>query len=229
MNAKYQFRTLVSVLLLTAVTLGTSAQDNDSKPLIKPNFKEIVKTVKDKKSPYYYPTLFKRYLDGDNTMTDMEKFYTYYGYLADDDYEPYGLSVYEDSLRSLMKLDSLSTADTKKALFYLDDILAQDPFDIQMLLNQAFMYKSLKMNTEAQKTFNKMSVVMSALIQTGDALSKKTAIYVINIHQEYDYMYAQGFDPQSQDLTGHYDHFILEPNEENISHMYFDISAFINK
>jgi len=229
MNAKYKIWTPISVLCFTTIILGVSAQDNNSRPYVKPNFKQIVKTVKDKSSAYYYPNLFKRYQDGDNMMTDLEQFYTYYGYISTEDYEPYALSVYEDSLRDLLKLDSLTSNDAKKALFYLDDILAQDPFNIQMLLNQAFMYKSLKMNTEAQKTFNKMGIVMGALLQTGDALSKKTAIYVINIQQEYDYIYAQGFDPQSQDVTGHYDHIVLAPNDENFTDMYFDISAFIGK
>lgn len=230
MKSKYSF--IISILGLVILTSSISADGQEvpeTKKFIKPDYNQIIKIVKDKNSNYYYPNLFKRYLEGDNSLTDMEKFYTYYGYITNDNYEPYALSEYEDSLHILINLDSLTTADTKRALFYLNDILEQDPFNIQMLLSQAFMYKSLKMGNEAQKAINKMGIVMEALSLTGDAMSKKTAIFVINLHQEYDYIYVMGLDPQIQEQVSHFDHFTLLPNDNNIPEMYFDISAFIDK
>ena len=60
-------------------TVRTQAPDNDA----------ILRETINSASPYYYPTLFTRYLTGDTTLTDTDYRYLYYGFVWRPEYKPF--------------------------------------------------------------------------------------------------------------------------------------------
>ena len=54
-----------------------------------PDFDAIEKDVNEPSSHYYYPKLFKRFCDGDTTMTPVELERVYYGFSFQEDFEAY--------------------------------------------------------------------------------------------------------------------------------------------
>ena len=88
-------------LLFLAVTI--SAQNNSFK---QPNYKSIEKNIKKKKSVFFYPTLFKKFISSDTSFTLAEKRHLYYGYSFNENYSPYGSSSFKDSVFSVFDHDT---------------------------------------------------------------------------------------------------------------------------
>ena len=49
---------------------------------------DIIRQTLDSESPYYYPNLMLRYQSGDDSMTEEDYHYLYYGYAYQDAYKP---------------------------------------------------------------------------------------------------------------------------------------------
>ena len=92
------------LLLMAVVSLGTmisvSAQDSTLYRPQVPDNDQILKDVLNGMSPYYYPVLFMRYMEGDTTLTLEDYRHLYYGYAWQPEYEPFDKpQVKEDLLR----------------------------------------------------------------------------------------------------------------------------------
>ena len=91
------------------------AQNTEIKPV---KFKKISKEIKKKKSPYYYPLLFQRYLELDTSLTAEEFKYLYYGFSFQAEYQPYGTPLLRDAIMSTG--DGLSE-NTAFVVIYIPD------------------------------------------------------------------------------------------------------------
>ena len=67
-----------------------------------PDEEDIQNKTMDAESPFYYPSLMMRYNAGDETLTDEDYHYLYYGYAYQESYKPL------DSNPDLDKLLSVS-------------------------------------------------------------------------------------------------------------------------
>ena len=79
-------------------TVRTQAPDNDA----------ILRETINSASPYYYPTLFTRYLTGDTTLTDTDYRYLYYGFVWRPEYKPFETPAARDKILQILEADSLN-------------------------------------------------------------------------------------------------------------------------
>jgi hypothetical protein len=103
--------------------------------------------------------------------------------------------------------------------------LITEPFNCQYLTYQVIAYDALNNPIEAGKSISKVRCIMDALISTGDGFSEGTAIYVISIGNEYDYLFLRNLSVRMQEATyeGH-DILYLKSNKYGLSELWFDIS-----
>ena len=128
-------------------------------------------------------------------------------------------------LISSTNLFSQTAEEWKKLVSLLDISLTAEPFNCRYLYYQSIAYDALKNSKEADKNLRKMQLITNALISTGDGLSKESAIHVIAVPSEYDYLFVHNFSAQSQSLIdGVYDVLYLKPNEAGLEAFWFDIS-----
>lgn len=195
----------------------------------KPNYKQIEKEISDKQSIYFYPSLFKRYLVADSTMTLNEKRNVYYGYTFQNDYSPYAHSSYYDSLKLVLKKKQPNNDELSMIINFSDSILAKNPFDLRALNYQLYAYESLQKQEEFNKKIVQMRIIVDALLSSGDGLKKKTAYYVIFTSHEYDLLYILGLEfGGSLSLIEHYDYLKVTQNSKKIEGLYFDVSPCLN-
>ena len=69
---------LTAALLLLPRPAAAAAPDED----------DIIDRTMDASSPYYYTSLMMRYNAGDETLTDEDYHYLYYGYAYQEEYKP---------------------------------------------------------------------------------------------------------------------------------------------
>ena len=82
------------------------------------------------------------------------------------------------------------------------------------------------------KEFHKQVIngLLNSIRESGQGNSTETAMYVINISEEYDFIYLSGFRPLRQELIEengrHYDRLITDGGDGRKYQFYFDVTDF---
>ena len=218
---------LKNVLILfvcSAFLGGASFGQNFEAPV----YKKIEKAVKKKSSSLYYPNLMERFLAADSTLSLEERKHLYYGYTFQDDYSPYASSDYQDSLRTLFNSGELSEDDIRKTVAFSDSVLAQNPFDLRAINFKLNAFNRLKLQKEFDQSVIRMTMILDAIMYSGDGMTKETAFYVITVSHEYDVLSILELNSVGQSLIEHYDYLELAENNAGIEGLYFDITPCLS-
>jgi len=195
----------------------------------KPDYEIIKINIQKNNSNLFYDVLLKRFLESDSTMTWVEKRHLYYGYSFHKNYQPYGISNYMDSLRSVSKKVSLEVEDYSKIIKYTNEMLNENPFDLKALNYQLFALENKGDQANFNKRLVQLGIIFDAILSSGNGTSKKEAFYVIDPSHEYEILQILGFNfGGSQKLIDHYDYLTLEKNDANLKGLYFDVSRSLN-
>ena len=120
---------LLAILLFFAPLCAQSQQDTnvstDTMPqyseFLAPNYEWLGRAITDPTSPFYYPTLLKRFADADTSLTIEDLHCLYYGYVLQDDYNPYIRLDEEEQAREILNQDKVTKKDAEKALKLLNE------------------------------------------------------------------------------------------------------------
>jgi hypothetical protein len=216
---------IIISLMLPASIL--QAQDEEFLPL---NFKKLKKEIKKKKSDFYYPVLYKRYLDLDTTLTVTEFRHLYYGFTFQADYSPYGIPSRQDSLLSYLSRDDLIQAEYAIAGRIGGDLLKEAPFRLRETFITALTNEVAGNTDLSSRYFNFYEKQVDAIMSTGDGLSTKTAFVVIYVQDEYEILEVLGFEFNGNQhlLQGGYDMLELNENPYGIDALYFDVNRLLD-
>ena len=196
---------------------------------VKPDYDRIKQNIEDKQSNFYYAKLWDKYQMGDVSMTLEEKQHLYYGYVFNDKYSPYASANNTEKIYAILNKQNPSDKEWENLVSLLNTALIVEPFCCRYLYYQTIAYNNLNKPFEANRIFAKIQIIEDALISTGDGLSKETAIHVIAVSNEYDYLFLNQLSRQSQALvSGLYDVLYLAPNETGLEEMWFDVSQSFN-
>ena len=192
---------------------------------VKPDYKQIKLNIENKQSNFYYSKLWDRFQQGDSTMTLEEKRHLYYGYVHNKNYAPYSGSYDSKQVNAILDKEKPTKEEWEKLVSLLNTSLSIEPFSCRYLYYQSVAYKALNRSIDADKNMNKIRSIVDALISTGDGLSKETAIHVIAVPSEYDYLFLNNLSMQSQVfVNGGYDVLYLQQNEDGLEEMWFDVT-----
>jgi len=196
----------------------------------RPDYELIKKNIEDKSSDFYYPILFERYLSGDKTLNLEESRHIYYGYRYHKDYSPYSRTDTKltDKIRRLLNKESLSTKEMKSLIKLIDKSLEIELFDVRYMSYQRHFYKELGEMEKFEKVGAKIDVVVNSLLSSGRGLDKENPIYVVNVNNEYDYLFIWGLSSKSQALIDSFDYLKLSENQYDIEGLYFEISPCLD-
>lgn len=216
---------LSTIFLLALFGLQGQEQEFQS-----PDYAEIEKVTKDKDSEYYYPQLMARFNNADTTLTIEHLRALYYGSMFQKGYSPYGMSPNRNELNAILSKDTMDKADYAKALEYVNGILEESPFNIRDLYLLVTLQHDLGDTTAARQTYIKRSMVIDAIVSTGNGLEEETAWHVVSVSHEYDLLRVFGFTfGGTQSLTNNCrDHLEVEENEYDIKGLYFNVCQLMS-
>ena len=189
-----------------------------------PDYKRIKKEINTKGSEFYYPELLRRFQETDRTLSLEQVRHFYYGAATKSDYNPYQFSLLHELNEALGK------EDLEEAASIIDKQLSDDPTNLQFYEHK--MMLQIKQygrdSKEADDAFFQVFMLSSAILSSGDGLSKESAIHVINIGDEYAILNMYGLSLKMQSLIVEegqkYDKMDLEPNKYGWESLYFNIS-----
>ncbi len=196
---------------------------------VKPDYDQIKSDIENKQSNFYYSKLWDRYQRGDSTMTLEEKRHLYYGYVFNKKYSPYSSSNNAKQVNAILDKENPTKKEWEKLVSLLNTSLSAEPFNFRYLYYQSIAYDALNKPVDSNKNIKKIRCIVDALNSTGDGLLKETAIHVIAVSSEYDYLFLNNLSSQSQALmNGGYDVLYLRPNEDGLEEMWFDVNQSLN-
>jgi len=214
-------------LLIVFIFFNNYAQTHEFE---KPYYVLIEKNVKDKSSPYHYTKLYDRFVKADSTMTLDEKRHLYYGYSFQQEYAPYDRSDAQKELNQILMKDELTNADYEKILVHSAIILKQYPFSVRMKEYRIFSYKELGNYKEAEHETIQATIILDAILSTGDGTTKENSFYVINTLNEYELISILGFEfgGEQRLIDQQYDYLTLNENSYNLKGLYFEVSRSLS-
>ncbi|MDE7125005.1 MAG: DUF4919 domain-containing protein, partial [Muribaculaceae bacterium] len=82
--------TITVASIAASLNIHTMAKNtSDGRRIVRPDLETIKSETTDPTSSRYYPKLMQSYLSNDTTLTAEDFRFLYYGYLFQEDYEPY--------------------------------------------------------------------------------------------------------------------------------------------
>ena len=213
------------------------AEGVEETPLfLSPDFDYLKKVVDDPGSVFYYPTLLKRFIAADTTMSIEELHCLYYGSVLQEGYNPYGSGEKEDvdKVLEILNKENPSKKELKKALKYLNKAIDKSPLDLDLYNYRHYVDVLLYGQESAQADADAFHFValISAILYSGDGKDYSTAFYVISPSHEYAFLGYNGLSFKGQILKNNggksYDVLEITENEYGIENIYFNIDVCFN-
>lgn len=209
---------LLSILSLTAVY----AQEVDA-----PDYKLIRTQIQNVKGPNYYPTLMRRYMANDTTLSMEQYRALYYGFTLQEDFVPYQTE--KKQLFDIRKSLNKSKGSPKlcpEAIQVSQTVLDDNPFDLLAISTISFAYLQLKDTVSYQLWNAKQNALLDAIISSGDGESKESAIHVIDIEHEYEVLNRLGLKVEKDSLCNNQVEYLkVKDNAEDIPGLFFNFGA----
>lgn len=218
--------TFISFFLILFISGIAFPQEDNIDPV---KFKKIKKEIKKKKSPFYYPNLFQRYLELDTTLNMQEFRYLYYGFTFQDEYSPYATPGLRDSLVNFLKREELMAIEYAMTGRIAGDLLKESPFRLRETFIAAVVWEMAGELEMSRKYYHMFETQVEAIMSSGDGLEQKSAFVVIYIPDEYEMVEVLGFKfGMGQALLDDgYDRLNLEDNPYGITELYFNVQRLM--
>ena len=225
---------LISIFIIAILTLSglkAYAQDNPTDTITHnskaPNMEKIKEFADSKK----YNKLMKRYESNDPTLTLNEYRQVYYGYIYQENYNPYNKTDYGKNIAQLYYKENLTRVECDSIIYCAELSLKEDPFNLEQMNYLIHAYRTQKKYNLAEHWQIRLNNVLRAILSTGTGASPEDAWHVIDIGHEYaliNFINHRYIVNKSEFITPHFDHIILKKTNTNTPEgFYFNIKYSI--
>lgn len=190
-----------------------------------PDYNAIEKAVSSKSSEFYYKPLLARYMANDTTLRDIDYTYLYYGYFFNETGDRFEEAMkIKDELTELYKSRVYNDENLKKVIDLSKKYLEIHPFDLDKMDAIYGAASRLEDTVTRAIYFHKIKRLMQTILATGDGKTCETGYHVLEVRHEYFIINAYEYQSKGQSLVGLCDYLELEPNDDKVQGMYFDVS-----
>ncbi|WP_224998736.1 DUF4919 domain-containing protein [Cesiribacter sp. SM1] len=166
----------ITITLLLSLLMSGLAYSQDKVAFDYTNdYGSILKLTKDPNSEIFYDKLFKRFEDGDTTLTNYEMIALQIGYTDNPKYWPYQDISLEREIWDLNEKKEFEKAKSK-----LDTLLTNNPFSILGHREMSYVYSKLGDKSKADLHFQKFDLVVLSVLSTGDGTSYETSWFTLS-------------------------------------------------
>lgn len=208
----------ILTLLLLTVTFSASAQK-----VLTVDLDLIKKNIKDKSSTFYYPSLIKRFENGDTTLTAEQFKHIYYGHSFAGDSSPYSENIGLDTFFKLYKEENFRAA----LPFGLKAIHA-DPVNLKLTFKLLICCHALEQKDSAKLFARRYYPLLDVIYDSGDGKSIETAMVVTTVSDEYEILRDNKLESVGQSLLdGPTDKLVLDQDsqekEPKVKELFFNV------
>lgn len=227
-------RIVFLLIIAVSVCLPHNVSAAPRTTLGKPDLDSIKIASTDPESEFYYPTLFKKFMANDTTMTDEQFQYFYYGTFFQEDYDPYH-GVFRpaqlDDLKPIYQKERQSRSERQMILDYAIAAIEDNPVNIQQLVHRVAVYEKNGKFDLAKIWQYKLNHILLVIASSGTGTDPETARVVVYPEHEYDLLNLAGFTATGQRFEApHYDVItVRQRNANDPEAFYFDIREMLRQ
>ena len=233
---------IVICAVLCSVTLCGAA--NKKLEVRKVDFEEIKKNTQDSNSKKYYPRLMAAFMRNDTTllndtlptgevkrgavMSVDDYRHLYYGYVFQEDYNPFRTSIYSDKLEHLYDKHEFTREESVLIKENARDALRDNIFDLRQMTFFIYALKEIQKNHLAKICQFRLNHIVAAIMSSGQG-TKEHPWVVTSVEHEYNIINFLGYVATShEEIDGGID-FIRVNKRDNKSPegFYFDVSKIM--
>ena len=153
---------------------------------VAPDFDRIKAEVNNPASPYYYPKLMERYERNETIMNLDDYRHLYYGYLFQEDFNPYPSNNILDRNEALYHKSKHTRAELDSIITYANAALADNPFDFTQMDFLIYALRARGKVNLANIWQFRLNHLLQAIASSGTGTDPDNAWYVINPRHEYN-------------------------------------------
>ena len=221
---------LAIIILLTA--FATSAQGLSGLKRERPDLEKIKREITDRTSQYYYPRLMQEFLRNDTLMKIDKYRHLYFGYMFQEDYNPYRSS--ERALTydaTFSRAKKLTRQECDSVIAYAEQALADNPFNLGEMVMLINALRGKGKTNLANIWQYKLNYLLMAIVSSGTGLDEENAWFVIEPQHEYvllnmmDYSVADHvfYDPSYEYIT------VVDSRGNDKGGFYFNIGPLLEE
>ena len=216
--------TIIAALIFVIAVPGV-AQKYEVKPV---DFNEIKEATQDTKSKFFFPRLMKEFESNDTSMTAEEYRYLYYGYVFQEDYNPFRESRYSDMIESLYYNKEFTRSECDTIEKYAELSLDDNIFDLQQMEFFIFALKEKKKYARAAIRQFRLNQIIATILSSGKGTAESPWV-VTSVSHEYYILNKLGYvATEHQTLPGCIDFIAVKPkNDKSPEGFYFDASKLL--
>lgn len=193
-----------------------------------PDNEDILARTIDSSSPYYYPTLFSRYMADDQTLTDDDYYYLYYGYAYSDRYKPFKAIPAEANVLSVMERsgETPTVTQMEDLVRYAREVMQADPFSPKNLNFLVYGYGALGDTLRERIYYDKMQHVLRTIENSGTGVKENSPKHILMFSHAADVLYSRGLDIKRREVVSRTAEYIFLPEKDSLGNKgyYFDFS-----
>ncbi len=181
---------LIAIAACLSVALAFSAFATTAKSAKKtepeaPDFERIKAEVSDPKSQWYYPRLMQQYERNETVMTLDDYRHLYYGYLFQEDFNPYRHNEAVTRNEALYYKNKHTRAELDSIITYARQAIDDNPFDLNQINFLIYALRERGKVNLANIWQYRLNHLLQAIVSSGTGTDKDHAWYVINPRHEY--------------------------------------------
>lgn len=211
----------------------------------KVDFEEIKKTTMDTtNSRTYFPRLLAAFLRNDTTllndtlpsgeivkgevMTIEDYRNLYYGYVFQEDYNPFRMSIYSDKLEHLYDKKEFTREESVMIKENAQDALADNLFDLRQMTFFIYVMKEIKKDNLARIYQFRLNHIVAAIMSSGNG-TKEYPWVVTSLEHIYNIVNFLGYVAVShEEIEGGIDYITINKKDNKSPEgFYFDVSKIM--
>ena len=220
---RYFPASLLCVWLCFWASLTCQAQNNPELSIQGISFETIKEQVTDKEGVYYYPDLLKRFQINDASLKSIDYLMLYYGFVTQEDYNPYKTLALEDSLPKLT-----SARKGQEAIAWAEQILSKTPISLAAYVEKAYALRGINQESLSMVELGKYSQLLQTIMRSGEGSSYEKPLIVISPKDEEIVLLAHKLTVLSKSMNGNsgrfYDVYLVRNEKGKQYPLYFDIT-----
>lgn len=235
----------IIIAVIIACPFMLSAAKSKKLQVRKVDFEEVRKSIQDSvNGKHYYPRLMAAFMRNDSTllsdtlptgevklgavMTVDDYRNLYYGYVFQEDYNPFRTSVYSEKLEHLYDKKSFTREESVLIKENARDALADNIFDLRQMTFFIFALKEVKKDNLARICQFRLNHIVAAILSSGQG-TKEHPWVVTSVEHEYNILNFMGYVAvEHEEVEGNIDYIkVNKKDEKSPEGFYFDVSKIM--
>lgn len=227
---KFRFRYKIMLVATVALwsVLSFSAGAEARLKVKKVDFEQVKKDTQDPKSRYYYPRLMKSFQSNDTVMSIDAYRDFYYGYVFQEDYNPFRESEFSNVVEKLYYKQPHNRAECDSIEKYAELSLNDNLFDLDQMKFYIYVLKEKKKYARAAVRQFRLDRLIATIMSSGKGTKEEPWVVIAPEH-EYNIVNFLGYvATDHKELGNGLDYIAVKKKEgKSVEGFYFDVSRMM--